>query len=1180
MNAEIITVGTELLLGDILNSNSQFLSRELAAYGIGMLYQSTVGDNTARLGQVLSLALSRSDLVVLTGGLGPTQDDLTRETVAQTLNLPLELHEESWARIQEYFRNTGREMTKNNQKQAMLPKGAVVFPNDHGTAPGCAVERYGQCVIMLPGPPRELIPMFDDYVAPYLSKFSGGTIFSRTVGVFGLSESAVAQRLADLMCESNPTVAPYAKDGEVVLRVTAKAKDQEAAKALCDPVVEEIRKRLTSNVYGVDAGSLQKAVVTLLKENNLKIATAESCTAGLLSSRITEIPGASQIFECGVAAYSKEIKHDVLGVPQHLLDEHGAVSPEVACAMAMGARRVGKSHLGVGITGVAGPEPSEDKPVGTVYVALADEKRTWVKKIVAGHGDNDREYIRHVATSNALDMIRRYLEALPGVMAGGELIEAPVEENPPVIPAAAPAREKSSKLKIAGIVLAVLLLLAAAGLLVYFYILAPFLNKQLYERVSSMYDKDAGTSEVVSGGGIYPEGMLVQFSTLYSANSDIRGWIHIEDTGINYPVVQSRMEGFYDNHDFYKKGSSYGVPYFSGQADFTNYQYQDRSLVIYGNNTGDGQMFSQLAEYGALEYLQAHPVVEMDTIYRNNKWKIFAVLVVSTLDEQEENFDFTRNIFAGEEDFLQYVQQLRDRSLFDTPTTVEAGDNLLMLTTTASSEYGFPGARIVVAARQVRQDEDETNDLSTAVENEDVVMPRQWETGTDGSSGPRRTTALPVTTPSGASDGKDTATTGSADPTTNATEGTTVEDTTVSSSEEGTTKPTVTTEKTTTTTLPAPPTEPSVPPTEDSSGPSTTPPTDPDPVDPLPDVPDGTVSGTYPEEAYIPLFRVRFGSSRPSGLPIDSDGVCQPTNREELQLALACAVKYEMGTASFSKNSTEAIKAQAVATYSYILNFCKNGAVYENQYVKTSAIDLSNANDKKIYDAVGEVLGVKILDTSKDTMVNQLISTFYSAMSCGVTANSEHYWSSALPWTRSVISQYDNEETVSKYGGTFSQSLTMSKEQFKQQVLAGISSIPGAVMDESQFETADGALPFTVVEYDGVDGGEHRYVYKTSLTYRVGPKTYNITGKQLRAWLVFQVSGSRTAALRSHSFDVVCSGQDLTFTTYGYGHGIGMSQYGAIGLANEAGWSYIDILRHYYSITDNSDHQIVMPVWD
>ncbi len=380
MKAEIITVGTELLLGDILNSNSQFLSRELAAYGLDMLYQSTVGDNHERLEQVLRIALGRSDLILVTGGLGPTPDDLTRETVCRVLGVPLVLHEESLRRIEDYFERTDRPCVESNRKQAMLPEGCTVFPNDHGTAPGCAVDCDGKSVILLPGPPRELVPMVQRYVAGYLAAFAGGTIHSCTVGVFGISESAVAERLADLLSGANPTVAPYAQDGEVVLRVTAHAADSEAARQLCEPVVAEIRERLGAFVYGVDAGSLQQAVIALLRERGLKIATAESCTAGLLSERLTKVAGASAVFECGVAAYSREIKQQVLGVSGELLDEQGTVCSDVAGAMAIGVRQVGSAALGIGITGVAGPDTSEGKPVGTVYIALADESASGSRK--------------------------------------------------------------------------------------------------------------------------------------------------------------------------------------------------------------------------------------------------------------------------------------------------------------------------------------------------------------------------------------------------------------------------------------------------------------------------------------------------------------------------------------------------------------------------------------------------------------------------------------------------------------------------------------------------------------------------------------------------------------------------------------------------------------------------------
>ena len=428
MNAEIISVGTELLLGDIVNSNSQFLASELAVYGIDTLYQSTVGDNRERLTQALELATSRCDLVILTGGLGPTEDDLTRETVAEFCGLPLVLHEDSDRRIRAYFEKSGKEYTDNNRKQAMLPEGCIVFANEHGTAPGCAVEKDGKYLLLLPGPPREMIAMFRDCVSEYLAKHSDSTIRSHTIGVFGIPEAAIDERLHDLMEQDNPTVAPYAKNGEVVIRVTAKAETMEEATALCEPVIADIRERLGNAVYGVDVGGLAPRVVGLLTEKEMKIATAESCTAGLLSGRLTEVPGVSAVFECGIAAYSKEIKHQVLGVPESVLEEQGAVSPETAGAMAIGARRVGGADIGIGITGVAGPTTDEGKAVGTVYVALADEKRVWVKKVFAGHSEGDREYIRNVATVYALDMTRRYLEALPGVMAGGQSIEQVQQE--------------------------------------------------------------------------------------------------------------------------------------------------------------------------------------------------------------------------------------------------------------------------------------------------------------------------------------------------------------------------------------------------------------------------------------------------------------------------------------------------------------------------------------------------------------------------------------------------------------------------------------------------------------------------------------------------------------------------------------------------------------------------------
>lgn len=413
MNCEIISVGTELLLGDILNTNTQYLAQELAAMGIPVLFQSTVGDNASRLDEMLELALSRSDVIITTGGLGPTPDDLTKEVCCAKAGATLTMHKESFEKIEAFFQSLGREMTESNKKQAMLPEGGLIFQNPYGTAPGCGVEFGGKVILMLPGPPREMRPMFEAYVKPYLLKFSGGTIVSHSLHVFGMGESTMSAAVRDLEDGVNPTVAPYAKDGEALLRVTAMAKTERECEALCRPVMEEIRRRLGSKIYGVDCGNLQTRVVELLKKQKKQVSTAESCTAGLIAKRLTEVPGSSDVFECGIVSYSNEVKQRILGVKEESLKQFGAVSEQVAAEMAQGAYRVGKADFGIGVTGIAGPGGgSQEKPVGLSFVALYDGTKTVVKKVLTGRGGDNREYNRTVAASNALDLLRRALEEL------------------------------------------------------------------------------------------------------------------------------------------------------------------------------------------------------------------------------------------------------------------------------------------------------------------------------------------------------------------------------------------------------------------------------------------------------------------------------------------------------------------------------------------------------------------------------------------------------------------------------------------------------------------------------------------------------------------------------------------------------------------------------------------------
>lgn len=1160
MNAEILTVGTELLLGDILNSNSQFLSRELAIYGIDTLYQSTVGDNRERLESTLAVALSRCDMVVLTGGLGPTEDDLTRETVAEALGLPLVLHEESEASILAYFEATGKEFTENNRKQAMLPEGCTVFPNHHGTAPGCAVEKDGKCVILLPGPPKELIPMFVNSVAPYLQRFSGETIRSHTIGVFGIPEAAIDERLHDLMEMHNPTVAPYAKSGEVLLRVTAKAANDEEADALCAPVIEQIRERLGAAIYGVDTGSLTETVVALLKEHEKKIATAESCTAGLLSGRLTEVPGVSQVFECGIAAYSPEIKRQVLGVPEAVLENQGAVSPETAGAMAVGARRVGGADIGIGITGVAGPEPSEGKEVGTVYVALADDRRVWVKKIFAGHGAEDREQIRNAATLYALDMTRRYLEAAPGVMAGGQLLEK-VQQPSDAVTRKHLAMNGRRWIWLSAVVVIVL----AALLIGYKGFLEPFLNEKEFDSLWAIYMQEqevTDTDEVVE----YPDGILSQFMSLYRVNQDVRGWLTVGNTSINYPVTLDPSEGYYNGRDFYKKTSAYGVPHLLSTVTLVPGK-SNRSLVIYGNNPENGQMFSELAEYTKLTFLKKNPTIDFSTLYQENSYKIFAVVLVQDGDTSADAFDYTQDTFETEEDFLYYVAQLRRRSLFDTPVGVQEGDDLLLLTTPI--EYSFKNARIVVAARRVRTGEEKANDLSKARANRTVVMPAVWQEMQGGTTATEQTTTTVESTTTELTSSSTTVTT------------TTVKKTTTTA-KPTTTKPGTTTGKTTehneegdqlvgeTTTKPS---------TTTASRPSVTRP--PDQAEDRVDALEGTVQGTVSEYEFMSYFALKNTNAAVTDPMQDKDGVLRPKTKEELQRAVTYIVKGELGSAKTMAASTEAQKAQAVVSYTYILWY---NAYYQKPYTYAlKPLDLSNQWDKKIYDAVGEVLGVKLLDITKTDVEDMLLQVTYSAATGGYSASSNRVWSGKLPYAQSVVSKYDDVNYYAKYGGggSFINTVTLSRTELNNKVKTWFENnvqnrYPTYVMPEEQFTLKDGELPLQALTYDGDGsagtGDSWNYVFHTNFYYvdNRGNKK-QLTGYNMRSAL----------GLRSHAFRVTYDAATdmVTITTQGWGHGVGLSQMGAVGYANEEGWSYVQILRHYFSVTGSTAHQVTMPVW-
>lgn len=411
MNAEIICVGTELLLGDVVNTNASDIAKGLANLGINVYYQAVVGDNPERLSFCLKDALSRSDMVILTGGLGPTYDDLTKETVAKYFNRKLVLHQESLDQIESYFKATGRVMTENNRKQAMMPEGCIVLFNPNGTAPGCIIEgENGKVAVMMPGPPREMRPMFEGPVKEYLDSKTDGVLVSRTINVFGIGESTIEHQLKEKMITStNPTIAPYAKPAEVQLRVTAHAKNKEEGYRLIGPVVSKILEQYPDNVYGLDFKNIQEGAVKLLSARKVTLAVAESCTGGLICARLVEIPGSSEVFKGGVVAYSNELKQKLLGVKAETLSKFGAVSEECAFEMARGILEITGADIAVSTTGIAGPDgATDDKPVGLVYVAAITKNTQDIRKLKLARGRaDDRENIRLAASSHALDMAIR-----------------------------------------------------------------------------------------------------------------------------------------------------------------------------------------------------------------------------------------------------------------------------------------------------------------------------------------------------------------------------------------------------------------------------------------------------------------------------------------------------------------------------------------------------------------------------------------------------------------------------------------------------------------------------------------------------------------------------------------------------------------------------------------------------
>lgn len=410
MNAEIISVGTEIILGDIVNTNATYLAKELALLGIDVYYQSSVGDNEDRLINAFEEGLKRSDIIITTGGLGPTNDDITKEVACKVFNQKMEIDKNSLEKIEEFFYKLGIEMTENNKKQAYFPKGAIILKNKNGTAPGAILKKDNKYIIILPGPPKEMKLMFEDEVKPYLKDMSNEILVSRTLKLFGIGEAVLESKIIDIINEqNNPTIAPYISNMELRLRITAKSDNEENANNMIEPIIEKIKDRVGKFIYAQDNISMETVVSKMLIEKKLTISTAESCTGGLVSATLINYPGISSVFMEGCVTYSNESKINRLGVNPHTLEVHGAVSEETAREMAEGIAKNFNTNVAISTTGIAGPGGgTSDKPVGLVYIGIYVNGKTTVSKYIL---PGNREEIRLRATKYAINDLRlRLLE--------------------------------------------------------------------------------------------------------------------------------------------------------------------------------------------------------------------------------------------------------------------------------------------------------------------------------------------------------------------------------------------------------------------------------------------------------------------------------------------------------------------------------------------------------------------------------------------------------------------------------------------------------------------------------------------------------------------------------------------------------------------------------------------------
>ncbi len=1124
--------------------NIRLILNELSMFSIEASYTGVSIDDQDGFLDAVGDGIDNCDIILTVGGMTDLTRPLAKEILCDALDIALLPHNPSVLRLREAFEKQGRRFVEDDIRLALVPEGARVFQNTVGFLSGFSLESQGQAIIMLPDNADEYASMFMQFICPYIKSGTGGEYAVRTLKAFGLNRVEAEQAIKTLRTPVPASISVLEGIGELYIRIFCVAETKLKALSLADTAAKAaMMGPLGAYIYGNEGESMAEVVVSKLKSRGMKISTAESCTGGLVSERITEVSGSSAVFEFGVSAYADSVKEEKLGVSSKLIKQFTSVSEETAVAMAAGVMEQGHADIGIGITGIAGPNSDENgKPVGLVYVSMCDKNGVWVKRLTLDPKQHNRESIRNIAALTALDMARRYLDTLPAVPE--EMVPFTLHSTKSYVKAAALARaqyeagevpgEREEKpatrhkgrqeepgvkknawrrfveymfpvkgdtgmqvfLKIVALVLAAVFI-AAAGYIAYYYGSA-FLNKKNVDELNTLY----GTGSLPEG---YPSDYIEDFAALYAKNPDVKAFIEIKGTGVKYPVVQSADNDFYLRRNFFKESNRHGIPFIDYRVDVKD----SVNTVVYGHNMKDGQMFGELVKYEDIEYYKQHPVINFDTVYAKGEYKIISAFITNTNPAHGEVFDYTSFIDPqGRQETDNFLAQIKARSLFNMPVDIQEGDTFLTLSTCT---YEFDDARFVIVARRVRQGESAEVDISKATKNKQPLYPDIWYTlygGTKpelpvlGTGEEMQNGETPPPLVSEPDDGTSVIDEESSEEISSQEESSEETSSEVSSSEaSSSSKPASSSESSSSASSSSKPVSSS----EES------------------ELGEESSSRASPQDNQPPSSRTSSEADKEtsSALGVSTEELTVNSGgskiTDDAYTILSQVVANEMNDTI----ATEALKAQAVAAHSYILNAMKSGT--------TASVGMNNNPSTKIKNAVKEVV-------DKLVYVNGKVAyTPYFAIAADYTNSARDVWGGTYSHLVSVESEYDSQATGYKKTKTLTEDYVIDK-----------------IVD--YFGREPEGDPSDWFEVDSYTSGG----YNDKMT--VGG--ISTTARTLRE-KVFVNGG--TFDLRSTKFDVTYDGDRFTFTTYGYGHGVGMSQMGADGYARYAGWSYDEILEHYYT---------------